>query len=516
MAMIFWNSRYTRVDRYTLLIFIFSLIGPTAWAQDNQKLQQDLASENLEMSLTQFMEFLSIPNDAHYPEDLEKNISWLIPQFEALDFSVERLPTDGIDLLLAERSSPGAEKTVLIYLQVDGQPVDNTKWHQSDPFIPELKVRKEENWEIAPTELLKNQIDPEWRIFARSTSDAKGPIVAFLTALKICSDQGWSPNYNLKIIMDCEEELGSPNLPDAVIKYREKLSADMLIIFDGPRHISNQPTLTFGARGITTLRLTTFGPRVPQHSGHYGNYAPNPALHLAQLLASMKDDAGRVTIPGFYDGISLDDNTKSILAGVPDDEAVIQKAVGIAAPDQVGANYQEAIQYPSLNIRGMLSGWVGAKARTIVPHVATVNIDIRTVLESDPERLVSLVSQHIVDQGYHICTAEPTEEERMKYPRLLSMDYQVAYQAFRTDFNSEVGVWLNKALTRTFDQEPIRIRTSGGSIPISPFVKTLGIPAVTVPAVNRDNNQHSPNENIRIGNYLDAIRTYLGILTEKL
>jgi len=502
--------------RVLFALFLAPCTLSQSMAQGNKTVYQDLASQHLAASLADFIDFLSLPCDAHYPDDLEKNIDWIIPKFEALDFSIERLPTEGIDLILAERPTPQAEKTVLIYLQVDGQPVDPTKWHQHDPFMPELKVRTEEGWEIVSKEIINGAIDPEWRIFARAASDAKGPIAAFLTALQICEEQGWTPNYNIKIIMDCEEELGSPNLPAAVMLYRDKLSADMLIIFDGPRHISNQPTLTFGARGITTLRITTFGPRVPQHSGHYGNYAPNPALHLAQLLASMKDDVGRVTIPGFYDGISLDEKTKTILAGVPDDEAVIQQAVGIATPDQVGANYQEAIQYPSLNIRGMLSGWVGAKARTIVPHVATVNIDIRTVLESDPERLVSLVRQHILDQGYHICAAEPTEEERMTYPRLLSMDHQVAYQAFRTDFDSEVGVWLNKALTNTFGESPIRIRTSGGSIPISPFVQTLGIPAVTVPAVNRDNNQHSPNENIRIGNYLDAIRTYLGILTEKL
>ena len=167
--------------------------------------------------------------------------------------------------------------------------------------------------------------------------------------------------------MDFEEELGSPELPKAVEKYSKELASDMLIIFDGPRHISNQPTLTFGARGIAEVTLTVFGPRVPQHSGHYGNYAPNPAVRLSQLIASMKDADGRVTIPGFYDGIHLDEATKEILAQVPDDEMVIQRSIGIAAPDKVGANYQEAIQYPSLNVRGMRSGWVGIRSRTIVP-----------------------------------------------------------------------------------------------------------------------------------------------------
>jgi acetylornithine deacetylase/succinyl-diaminopimelate desuccinylase-like protein len=316
--------------------------------------------------------------------------------------------------------------------------------------------------------------------------------------------------------MDCEEELGSPNLPAAVEKYRGKLAADMLVILDGPRHISNLPTLTFGARGIATMRLTTYGPRVPQLSGHYGNYAPNPALRLAQLLASMKDEDGRVIIEGFYDGIMLDETTRQILAQVPDDEAVIQQNLGIAEPDKVAPTYQEALQYPSLNIRGMASAWVGSKVRTIIPDAAVANLDIRTVKESDPQRLVDLVISHIRKQGYHICDQEPNEQERAQYPKLISLGHEISYGAFRTDFDEEVSIWLDLALTRMFGQSPIKIRTSGGSIPIAPFVQTLGIPAVTVPIVNRDNNQHSPNENIRIGNYLEGIYTYLAFLTHPL
>ena len=474
------------------------------------------ANQHLLSSLTSFHTLLSLPNDAYIARDLEPNIQFLDSAFSKLGYATERLPTEGIDVLLAQKMRVEATKTLLIYLQVDGQPVDPTKWFQKDPFVPALKKKVVNDWVDLPWQTLNEHIDPEWRIFCRSASDAKGPIGAFLTALQIMEKNDWQPNYNIKVIMDCEEELGSPNLPAAVVKYRDKLAADMLIILDGPRHISNEPTLTFGARGITTLRLTTYGPRVPQHSGHYGNYAPNPAFRLAHLLSSMKDDQGRVVIPGFYDGVHLSEETKTILRAVPDDETEIQKSIGIAQPDAVAPTYQEAIQYPSLNIRGLASAWVGTKVRTIVPSAAVVNIDVRTVRETDPERLVGLIRNHIKQQGYHICENEPTEEERMKYPKLLSMSYNVSYGAFRTEFDSEVGKWLDRAMTRVFEKTPIKIRTSGGSIPIAPFVQTLGIPAVTVPCVNRDNNQHSPNENIRIGNYLDAIRTYLGFLTEPL
>jgi acetylornithine deacetylase/succinyl-diaminopimelate desuccinylase-like protein len=253
---------------------------------------------------------------------------------------------------------------------------------------------------------------------------------------------------------------------------------------------------------------------VPQHSGHYGNYAPNPALKLAQLLASMKDERGRVTIPGWYDGISLDRGTRATLDRVPDDEDAIRGALGIATTDDVGNSLQEAMQYPSLNIRGMSSGWVGEQRRTIVPATATAEVDVRLVLETDPNRLLGLVRDHIAARGYYLLDREPAEEERLTHPRIATFRSEISYLAFRTEFDSEPGRWLTNAMTRLYGEPPIKIRTSGGSIPISPFVQTLGVPAVSVPTVNPDNNQHSPNENLRLGNFLEGIEVILAVLTE--
>jgi acetylornithine deacetylase/succinyl-diaminopimelate desuccinylase-like protein len=329
-------------------------------------------------------------------------------------------------------------------------------------------------------------------------------------------DRKESPNFNMKVIMDFEEEMGSPNLPKAVREYKDALAADMLIIFDGPRHIANKPTLTFGARGISEITLKIFGPNFPQHSGHYGNWAPNPAVRMSQLIASMKDENERVTIPGFYDGITISEKVKRVLDDVPDHEDYINKRLGVAKGTGVAPTYQESLQYPSLNVRGFSAGWVGDEARTIVPATATAEIDIRLVVESDPDRLIGLVRDHIISQGYYVIEREPSAEERETHPRICQFTSSTSYLAFRTDFDSEVGLWLDRALTRAFGETPIKQRTSGGSIPISPFVSELGVPAVTVPTVNRDNNQHSPNENIRIGNYVDGIKTIHHILKEKL
>lgn len=502
------------MKKFCLILFIPAFVH--AQKITSEKLQS-ASEKHAVKSFREFYELLSIPNDAHFSEDIEKNVQWCERAFAARNFTTQRLKTETVPLLLAERKFKNATKTVLIYLQIDGQPVDPAAWNQESPWKPVLKQQDEHgNWNPIPYEKLQEGYDRDWRIFARAASDAKGPAAAFLASLDAMSELKAEPNYNIKVIMDFEEELGSPHLPQAVTDYKKELSADMLIIFDGPRHISNQPTLSFGARGICTITLTTFGPRQPAHSGNYGNYTPNPAMRLAQLLASMKDAEGRVTIPGFYDGVVLSDEEKRILKQVPDDENEIRKFLGIAKPDNIGENFQESIQYPTLNVRGLNSLYVGEQSRTLIPATAVAEIDIRLVPSSDPERLIGLVRKHVESQGYYIVSEKPTEEERMKYPRIAAMQSSISYGPFQTPFDSPCGLWLNKAMVKAFDKEPIRIRMMGGSIPISPFVITLGIPAVSVPTVNPDNNQHAENENIRVGNYVDAVKTFLAILTEKL
>ena len=503
-----------RIPAFLVLItYLFGIVDISGQAH-----LDEISHEYALKHIRTFRDLLSIPNDAHYPEHVEANVKWCEEAFPRYGFSTQRLLTDGPPLLLAERKSSNANaRTVLIYLQIDGQPVDPNYWYQDDPYGPVLKEQTADgDWTIVPWDRIGQKIDPELRIFARSTSDAKGPVAMFLAAMNYLDDAGEEPNFHMKVIMDFEEELGSPHLPGAVKEYSDELSSDMLVIFDGPRHITNQPTLTFGARGIATIALTVYGPLFPQHSGHYGNFCPNPAVRLSQLIASMKDADGRVTIEGYYDGIEIDDETRRILDAVPDDERYILANLGMAAPDKVAQTYQEALQYPSLNVRGMSAGWVREEVRTIVPSSAIAEIDVRLVKESDPERLLGLIRDHIESEGYYIVDDKPTRQERVQHNKICSFDSEVSYLAFRTEFDSDIGIWLNTALTKAFGTEPIRQRTSGGSIPISPFVTTLDIPAVTVPTVNRDNNQHSPNENVRLGNFVDGIKTMIAIFTEPL
>ena len=500
-------------------LFLFLLCAAAAAAQPLTTAQLDaLTQRHVRASYADLRAFLSLPNNAHVEINLLPNLTWLTRAFEQRGFRVTVLPTKSQPLLLAEKlaDSPPTPplKTLLFYMHFDGQPVDPAQWQQPDPYQPVLK-RKGANgtWETIDWQTLQSQYDPDWRVFGRSSSDDKGPIVMLLTALTAMKDAGVGQKYNLKIVLDSEEEIGSPSLAEAVKVHQDKLKSDFLLVMDGGRHLSNQPTLAYGCRGIANMTLTTFGPRGPQHSGHYGNYTPNPALRMAQLLAGMKDDNGRVTIPGYYDGITISPAVAAALADVPDDPALIARITGMAQPDGVGRSYQEALQYPSLNIRGLQSAAVGKQAGTVIPDRAVAELDLRLVPESDPNRLITLVRTYIEQKGYTILDHDPTDADRATYPRLIRVQSEVSMLPFRTDIGGPEDVWLTGAMRRAFGREPVKIRMMGGSVPIVPFLRTLGIPAIHVPMVNLDNNQHAPNENLRLGNYVEGITTWLAILT---
>jgi len=466
-------------------------------------------------AISLFREFLALPNDANRPGDIDAQNAWILEALGDRGFDARLLPTNGSAAVFAERRSNVAEPTVLVYLQADGQPVDPSAWQQPDPYNAVLKERDESGgWNALEWDVIHQDLNPEWRIFARSASDSKGPMTQFLSAVELLTSVSPDLGYNLKVLIDTEEELGSPNLAAAVQAHRELLAADMLLIFDGPPHASNQPTVTLGARGIATLTLTTYGPQVAQHSGHYGNFVPNPALALAQILASMKDADGVVTIDGFYDGVEIDPDTKSLLDAVPDDETAILASMGLIRSDAVTDSLQEAIQYPSLNIRGLSAAWTGASSRTIIPPQAVAEIDIRLVLESDPERLIGLVRKHIEALGYKLLDRAPSNEERLAYPRIASMTHEISYGAFRTQPDAPPALMARAGMRYLFGAEPIIVVTMGGSIPIAPIIEALGVPAATVPTVNMDNNQHSPNENLRLGNFLEGIAILMAVLQE--
>ena len=464
-------------------------------------------------SIDELRDFVSIPNDALNPDDIDRNLMWLRKKFGERGFNTSILETENLPLFFAAFPLDDSKPTILFYMHLDGQSVDPSKWDQADPYETVLKSKEGEGWKTESFADLNEDIDYEWRLFGRSTSDDKGPIVMFLNAIDLLKKDTKNIPFNIKVILDSEEEKSSAPLPAAVKKYRELLKADFLVINDGPVHASGKPTVIYGCRGITSLSLTTYGPVKPQHSGHYGNFAPNPGFQLAHLLASMKDTKGRVIIPGYYDGINLDDTTLNVLRSVPDSDKDIAETLQFKTADKVGSFYQEALQYPSLNLRGLESAWVGDEARTIVPATATAELDIRLVPESDGTRLKNLVKDHIKKQGFYITTTEPTKAERMAHDNIVKVNEGSVTDAFRTDLKNPYGEFLVNTMKNTFQEEVVQIRIMGGTVPISPFINELKIPAFIVPMVNTDNNQHSPNENLQIGQLAYGIKTFYTILS---
>ncbi|MEX0287575.1 MAG: M20/M25/M40 family metallo-hydrolase [Flavobacteriaceae bacterium] len=467
-------------------------------------------------TIDELRDFIQIPNDALDHADINRNLSWLTDKFNERGFNSTLLPTSGESLFFAALPMEDEKPTILFYMHFDGQSVDPSKWDQPNPYQVALKAEEDGDWKTMSFEDLNEDINYDWRLFGRSTSDDKGPIVMFLNAIDLLRKNNIKIPFNIKVILDGEEEKSSKPLPEAVKQYRELLEADMLIINDGPVHASGKPTVVYGCRGITTLTLTAYGPIKPQHSGHYGNYAPNPGFRLAQLLAGMKDEHGRVLIPGYYDGITLDEATMNVIKSVPDNAESIHALLAIKSAEKVGNFYQEALQYPSLNIRGLGSGWIGEKRRTIVPESATAELDLRLVPESDGRRLKELVKKYIQTQGFHIMDTIPTKKERLAHDKIMTVSEGSVTDAFRTDLNNPYGNFLVNTLKNTFGEEVVQIRIMGGTVPISPFINELKIPAFILPMVNPDNNQHSPNENLKIGQIAYGIRAFYSLLSTEL
>jgi acetylornithine deacetylase/succinyl-diaminopimelate desuccinylase-like protein len=472
--------------------------------------------KTIQASFREFIELLALPNDSNIAGDIPKNVDWLEAAFRRRGFLTQRLPNADKPMLFAEygRKNP-ASGTVLLYMHLDGKPVIPEQWAQENPYVAVVKQRNAQGeWEALPIErLLAGTIDPDWRLFARSSADDKGPIMMLLAAFDALKAKGREPAVNVKVILDSEEEEGSPTIAGVARAHADLLKADALIVCDGPKHASEQPTLVLGNRGNTVVRLTVYGPRTNLHSGHYGNYAPNPAQRLAALLASMKDEeTGRVTIPGYYDRIAFSDAERQLMAAVPDDEAAIRARIGIAKNESVGANYQEALQYPSLNVRGMAAAVVGSKAATIIPSHAVAELDVRTTPEADKNYLFGLIEKHVVGKGYYLVEGEPTNDERARYDRLASLVLLRGSSAARTPLESPLGQWTLGVLQETFCASPIVIRMMGGSVPTDKLVAALKIPFVIIPLVNGDNNQHAADENLRVGHYLEGVKTMMGLV----
>ena len=465
--------------------------------------------------IREFVKLLSIPNVASDAANIQRNAEMIQQMLEAREFRVQLLPTaqGRGPVVFGELDTPGATRTIIFYSHYDGQPVDPKKWIGTEPFVPALRTDSiDAGGKLIPFPEHEGSYQDNWRIYARSSGDDKAPIIALLAAIDALRTSKIPLAVNLKVVYEGEEEDSSPHLEATVDAHKNLFRGDVIITADGPVDQSGRPMIFFGNRGVISVRVEVFGPLHPLHSGHYGNWAPNPAMRLAQLLATMKDANGRVTVAHFYDGVvPLGPAEEKAIPEAPDNESYLLKSFGLAAPEGGGKKLLELLNEPSLNIDGLESGWTGAQAKTIIPDEATASIDMRLVKNVSPGDAFSRLVAHIRAQGYYVTDRAPTMAERAKYSRIAEVTHDHGYPAVRTPMDSPIAVALERAVDEGAGEPAVKIPLIGGSTPMYIFAN-LGLPVVGVPIANFDDNQHSPNENLRLGNLWKGIEVYSSIL----
>lgn len=465
--------------------------------------------------LAEYARFLEIPNVARDLPNIERNAEVLVEGLRQRGISAELWRIEGVPpIVYGRKDVPGATRTIGIYLHYDGQPVDTDAWH-SDPWTPTLRTASlEDGGTIRPLPAPGEAIDLEWRLYARAAGDDKIPWAALTTALDALEEAGIAVTSNLVFFFEGEEEAGSTHLEDYMRAHRDALEVDVWLICDGPIHQSRQPQLVFGVRGVTGLEITTYGATRYLHSGHYGNWAPNPGLLLAQLLASMKNADGDVVIDRFYETTTpMDGAERRAIAAIPDIDAALREELGLARTDGGNAPLAERLRRPSLNIRGMVSGAIGEAARNVIPNEATASLDVRMVRGNAPEAMLDTVEAHIAKQGFHIVRETPDRATRLAHPKIARVVRQPGYPAAGADLGDPRVQPVIAAARRAAGDDLILLPTLGGSLPLYLFGEVLDAPVVIVPIANHDNNQHAPDENIRIGNLWYGIELMAALLT---
>jgi acetylornithine deacetylase/succinyl-diaminopimelate desuccinylase-like protein len=465
--------------------------------------------------LQQYTELLSMPNVASSVPDIEANARFIRHALEQRGFAT-RLLSAGAGTppaIYAALTVPGATRTVVFYAHYDGQPAGQREW-RSSPFKPVIRAggrasdSQDVDWQAAA------KIDPEWRIYARSASDDKLPIQAMLSALDALKAAGRHPVINIKLFYEGEEEQGSTHLAAILAANRELLHGDVFVLSDGPRHPSGRMQVFFGARGVSALELTVYGPLRPLHSGHYGNWAPNPGVMLTHLLDSLRDEDAHILIPGFYDDVRpLSPEEQRVLAALPDVETPLKEELALGRTEG-SLRLAEAIARPALNVRGIRYGDVGEAAANAISTEARASLDFRLVPDQTPQRVRERTEAFLRASGWEVIERDPDAATRRAHAKLVKAEWSLDYRGYRADMNTPAARAVVDAIARATGAPLIRLPMLGGSVPMSTFADALGLPIIGVPLANYDNNQHAANENLRLQNLWEGIDIYAGLLTD--
>jgi len=464
--------------------------------------------------MDEFVALLAIPNIASDHANIQRNAEAIAQMMEKRGIAAKLVSVPGGNpVVFGEIKTPAATRTIVLYAHYDGQPLDPKEW-ATPPFTPSLRNKQiERDGQVIPLPTAGQRFDPEWRMYARGAADDKAPIIAMMTALDAIRAAGIKTKSNIKFAFEGEEEAGSANLDKTLAANKALFSGDLWLMCDGPVHQTRRQLIAFGARGATRVDVTVYGARGELHSGHYGNWAPNPALLLARLLVSMKDENGHVLVEHFYDQVEpLSDIEKRAIADAPDIDADLMREFWLGSTEGGGKKLTELITLPSLNIRGMASSRIGAQASNVIPATASATMDVRLVKGMDPRITAERVIEHIRKQGFFVVDQEPTREMRLAHPKVAMVVAGRYEAATRTSMDLPISQEVIRVV-ESARGPAVKLPNMGGGLPLTSVERPLGTRTIVIPIGNHDNNQHSYNENLRLQNLWDGIELMAALIT---
>jgi len=496
-------------------VFIALAAGGARAADPAREAADHYVATHQRAILTEFTDFLAMPNVATTVPDVEKNAAHLTDLLHQRGFTTQLIsagpgtpPT-----VYGELKTPGATRTVLYYAHYDGQPIGQ-KW-ASAPFEPTMRTGplaanpKIVDWKSATT------LDPDWRLYARSTGDDKASIQALLSAMDALKAAGMKPSVNIKLFYEGEEEQGSPHLAAIMAKYKDLLACDLIVMGDGPMHQSGRQMVNFGSRGVQGLTLTVFGALRPLHDGHYGSWAPSPAVEIAHLVSSLRAENGDINIPGIYDDVIPPTAAeKAALAALPPVEAQLKHDLGLgaAATDQ---RLADSYFRPTLNVRAIHVGDTGPNAANAIATKAVASMDFRLTPGEKPARVRKLFEDNLRRLGWFVVDAPPDLPTRLAHPKIIQLNWDPgSSEAVKSDLSAPGPRAATLAIEKVEGGPILKMPMVGASSGLAEIVRVLNAPTVGVSIANYDDNQHAEDENLRLGNLWDGIAVYAGLLSE--
>lgn len=446
---------------------------------------QTYLDENQKRFEEEMLDFFRIPSISALPEhagDVQKAAEWVADRLRQAGVeNVEILPTDGHPVVYGDWLHAAGKPTILIYGHFDVQPVDPLHLWTHPPFEP--------------------TVDGD-RIYARGATDDKGNMLAPILAVEaLLQGEGGIP-VNIKFCFEGQEEIGSPDLPNFLPKHKERFAADLAVSADSGQFSETEPEILVGLRGICGIQIDVKGAKSDLHSGMVGGSIQNPLHALVQVLNTLHDQHGRITVDGFYDDVlELTEDERAAIARVPFDEEVYLDELGLEQPfGEPGYTTRERTWIrPTLEINGMWGGFQGDGIKTVLPNEAHAKITCRLVPNQKPAQIIELLQSHVARHAPRGVTVTTQVLGTRGKPYLVRADHPG---------NQAVA----DILREMYGMEPYQVR-SGGSVPITGlFMDTLGLPTVALGFGLKDENIHAPNEFFRFSSFRKGQEAYCRLL----